>query len=324
MGTAKCGFCKSEAKFEHVSNVANFYDFNCPICKYYFITHGVYERIKDRPIDNSLLWCISENIKYNASTYPITTSWHSTKEMRLPALASDIVVRRFEHYESVPVPHAEKSDGFLKWIAERIGSQSPFSWVKLELSDYYLLKINGKDEAWTWLSELRTKGLIEIDSPEGNYAPSTPSVHLTTGGWRRVADLMSYRLSNTGFIAMSFGYAERHLLEDALTSSCNDAGWKAQTIDRQEYVGGIVDAIIARINEARFVVADLTEHKNGVYFEAGYALGRGIPVIFTLKDSPDEKEKVHFDVQHLNQIRWKDYDDLKLKLSNRLKAILPR
>jgi len=37
----------------------------------------------------------------------------------------------------------------------------------------------------------------------------------------------------------------------------------------------INDAILAGIKKAKFTIADFTYHKSGVYFEAGYALGRG-------------------------------------------------
>ncbi len=319
----KCGFCKSDSDFWRVSNVDGFFGFDCPICHSYFIKGTLYDRIKVRPIDNALLWCISENIKNNAITLPVTASWHSMHETHLPPLASDIVVRRFENYENVPIHHAQKTNELLKRIAEKIGTSAPFTWVGLDLSDLYLLKMADFKEAVTWLDELIRNRFIETNLSMGIEFKDLEA-SLTTEGWRHVSTLTNYLKSNTGFIAMSFGYAERNQLESTITDACSSAGWKATAIDRHEYAGGVVDAIIAKINESRFVVADLTEHKNGVYFEAGYAIGKNIPVIFTVKDEETETEKVHFDVKHLNQIRWKDYADLKLKLTNRLKAILPR
>ena len=44
-------------------------------------------------------------------------------------------------------------------------------------------------------------------------------------------------------------------------------------IDAKEYAGGVMDEIISEIRRARFVIADCTQQRNGVYFEAGFAIG---------------------------------------------------
>jgi nucleoside 2-deoxyribosyltransferase len=54
----------------------------------------------------------------------------------------------------------------------------------------------------------------------------------------------------------------------------------AHRVDKAEFNDDITDEIIAGIKECRFVVADLTGYRDGVYFEAGYAKGLGKPVIF--------------------------------------------
>jgi hypothetical protein len=318
----KCGFCKSDSDSEAVGNLG-LLRYNCPICKLYFISSTADVSIQNRPVDNTLLWCISENIKFNAKEFPVITAWHSTKEQQLPKHASDTVIKKIEHYENLEIRHADKADELLKTIARKVGTQHPFSKVSIEMEDLYVLKIIDEAEASTWLNKLGEAKLIYRTGGLGVPLRGT-KFSLSTEGWGRISELKNTSESKSGFIAMSFGYKERNLLEDAIIKGCEGAGWNAKTIDKHEYVGGVVDEIIGKINESRFVIADLTEHKNGVYLEAGYALGRNIPVIFTLKNDPSETEKAHFDVQHLNQIRWTDYEDLKTKLTNKLKAILPR
>ncbi|MDA1051804.1 MAG: hypothetical protein O3C40_15165 [Planctomycetota bacterium] len=65
---------------------------------------------------------------------------------------------------------------------------------------------------------------------------------------------------------------------------------------------------MSEIRKARFLVADFTKHRNGVYFEAGYAIGLQIPVIWLCRE--DEMGRVHFDTEHFNHIVWKDATDL--------------
>jgi nucleoside 2-deoxyribosyltransferase len=68
-------------------------------------------------------------------------------------------------------------------------------------------------------------------------------------------------------------------------------------------------------------VADFTLHKAGVYFESGFALGLGIPVIWTCRE--DELVKTHFDTRQYNHVVWKDEQDLFEKLKRRIEATIP-
>jgi len=325
---AKCCFCKSDTKyFTQIQGNRDLYCVECPICNLYFISRQLWEKLKDRKVDNALLWCISENIKFNAKTDPITTSWHSRHET-LPKLASDIVVKWFDSYLDLKINHASKPMELLVTLADSVPDHQPFGKFRILPESIYRAKINGFDEAAMWVDELIEEGLLDtvdykLHRKSQNRHLVTPEARdftITTKGWS-VINRETAKVSSTGFVAMSFSYAERNKLENAITEGCKAAGFAATIVDRHEYVGGVVDEIMAKINSAKFVVADLTEHKHGVYFEAGYAMARGVPVIFTVRDADEETKKIHFDVKHLNQIRWKDYDDLQSKISNRLKAL---
>ena len=71
---------------------------------------------------------------------------------------------------------------------------------------------------------------------------------------------------------------------DAIKPGIEKAGYEAVRIDRKEHVNKIDDEIIAELWRARFVVADFTHGadgaRGGVYYEAGFAHGRGVTVIF--------------------------------------------
>jgi nucleoside 2-deoxyribosyltransferase len=122
--------------------------------------------------------------------------------------------------------------------------------------------------------------------------------------------------SEGALLAQAFEEAIRPAIED-------DAGYvKAIRVDREHFLGDIVFEIIARIRESRFVVADVTQHKNGVYFEAGYAMGMGLPVIWTCHKK--DLEHAHFDTRNLNHIEWSDPPELRTKLANRILATIGR
>ena len=110
----------------------------------------------------------------------------------------------------------------------------------------------------------------------------------------------------------------------------NDNKFTALKIDSKEHCNDINDEMIAQIRKSRFMIADLTGYRGGVYFEAGFAHGLGIPVIYTchkkwLHTNSDKGiEGVHFDINHRNIILWDDenLDDFKTRLSNRINAII--
>ncbi len=89
----------------------------------------------------------------------------------------------------------------------------------------------------------------------------------------------------------------------------------------REHNGKIDDLIIAEIRKSGLLVADFTKQRGGVYFEAGFAMGLGIPVIWTCRS--DDVEKLNFDTRQYNHIIWTDADDLKKKLQLRIEASIP-
>ena len=71
-------------------------------------------------------------------------------------------------------------------------------------------------------------------------------------------------------------------------------------------------------------MADFTQDgdlaRGGVYYEAGFAQGLGLPVIFTCQK--DCVEKLHFDTNHYNHLVWTEPEELRKMLSNRIVRVL--
>ena len=101
-------------------------------------------------------------------------------------------------------------------------------------------------------------------------------------------------------------------------------GLRPLRIDQKEHINKIDDEIIAEIRRSRFLVADFTHGnegaRGGVYYEAGFAHGLGIPAIFTCRD--DAVSKLHFDTNHYNHIVWATPEELREKLRNRILAAI--
>ena len=71
--------------------------------------------------------------------------------------------------------------------------------------------------------------------------------------------------------------------EKGLKKGISDAGYAPLRISMKEHVNKICDEIISEIKRSRFIVADYTGHRGGVYYEAGFAAGLGLPVILAFQ-----------------------------------------
>jgi len=130
------------------------------------------------------------------------------------------------------------------------------------------------------------------------------------------------RLSKNCFIAMSFNDTEKPIYTEGILPALIETGYEpiivnALHIDSDKTIN---DEIIASIKKSKFIIADFTAQKNGVYFEAGYALGRGLKVIYTCK-RPDF-DKTHFDTNHFSHILYNDTSELKTALINKIEAFI--
>lgn len=76
--------------------------------------------------------------------------------------------------------------------------------------------------------------------------------------------------------------------------------------------------VAAPIEGAAHGAQVFTEARGGVYYEAGFAHGLGIEVIFTCKENA--LENVHFDTRQHNHIVWKKPEELRQGLAKRISA----
>ncbi|MES2832756.1 MAG: hypothetical protein V4695_12265 [Pseudomonadota bacterium] len=129
---------------------------------------------------------------------------------------------------------------------------------------------------------------------------------------------------DSGFCAMWFSSEITFLWVDAIEPAIRGAGYKPIRIDNVEHNNKIDDEILANIRRSRFVIADFTGHRGGVYFEAGFALGLGRPVIWTVKE--DELKEVHFDNRQYRFTTWNEtkINDFRQALQVRIEATIGR
>jgi hypothetical protein len=189
-------------------------------------------------------------------------------------------------------------------------------------SEYYPLfyAINSQ-ELITIIHELEQSGYLRRAEFKSTGSSYIAEISVTAKGFDRIYELGKVNpTSHQAFVAMWFDSSLDNIYEKGVKRAIEDAGYDSKRIDKKEFLGKIDDEIIAEIRRSRFLVADFTGFRTGVFYEAGFAYGLGIPVIFTCKEDYKDKIKEHFDTRQYKHITWKDENDLYTQLLNTIGA----
>ena len=184
------------------------------------------------------------------------------------------------------------------------------------------LYFKNHQEYWFYLSTLQNYGFIsfiDASSKDGNDAIN---IRLTYSGLEYVINLQeSGEKSNKCFVAMNFSESMVETRE-AIKEVLKKCGYQPILIDEANYDSEktINDAIISSIKECKFLIADFSGQRHGVYFEAGYGLGKGRQVIYMC--SEEDFDNLHFDTNHYPHIKYVDLADMKIKLENKIRAFI--
>jgi hypothetical protein len=171
-----------------------------------------------------------------------------------------------------------------------------------------------KEELKVIVNHLQNDGYLKVPQSQ-NLGSLSPKGHIHCDELRR-----ERTTSSQGFVAMSFDGDLDLAWQDGFFRGIMSAGYAPMRIDKKDHNNDITDEIIAEIRRSNFVVADLTMHRNGVYFEAGFAMGLDKPVFYTCRDS--DMKDTHFDVRQYNCLVWKEPVELASRLSLRIQAVL--
>lgn len=134
--------------------------------------------------------------------------------------------------------------------------------------------------------------------------------------------LESGKNSTRCFVAMAFKDDTERFYNEGIAKAIEENSFRPIRVDKEhtENEQTINDFIIASIKQSRFCVADLTHQRNGVYFEAGYAFGRGLKVILTCHRK--HLKKVHFDLKPMQIVLYSTPEELREALSLKIQAFV--
>lgn len=337
----ECPVCKSLAYFYSNFEYSMVF-YNCPICGRFEL--GEYNKRID--------------FNYNhLASYLVYNSFHSEEhgEFRYHTVMDkdkcDQYRQEFDKGNNVsgwpvhmddnmvenwyPKTFSEKVDRILLYINDKtkhVGQQISMGFRELMavlFVDQREVVVNGYGKKWAWREQddcdNEAKFMLDylvkceyITYIDGADEDAWIELSLTPEGYSRVDILQK----NTAYgrnvlVAMKFG-DETKLLREAIRKGISDAGYIAIFIDEVQHNEFITPELLKHIRDSKFVVVDLTHQNNGAYFEEGYAMGLGKPVIQLCK----QDTKLHFDIAQKNTIMWDVEDDIPERLKNRIIATI--
>ncbi|HJV26716.1 MAG TPA: hypothetical protein VJ673_13595 [Aromatoleum sp.] len=228
--------------------------------------------------------------------------------------------------QSVRLPKpAEQLNLFVQWLGDRqpgYGDGAHYDEHEIAATigasnqaglNFVLTEASGRHLISTHIQEMLSGDLLVAGE-----------LQLTFAGWALYDEIQRGHLaSRTAFMAMKFGDTELDsVFRDAFVPAVKATGFNLLRLDEVERAGLIDDKLRVEIRQSRFLIADLSHHNNGAYWEAGFAEGLGKPVIYTCRrDVFNDKTKgTHFDTNHHLTIVWEP--DRLEEAAERLKATI--
>ncbi len=306
METKNCKICESPSNNFEEDLRSGIFFFTCPQCGYYQITEEAFEDINLESITEDDKTLFSGHIRNNSNRENFLLL-NTEMLLKIP----EIVLS----YKRLTV--MEKVDSVLKYLGKEAVTLTDF--VDIYLNDYARFFLFKPNSLVTIIDFLRKQKYIRIQDKTDHY-----TCKLTIEGWGKYEKLKEINVySKKVFVAFGFNTDFAEGLFKTVQSACYECNeFNAVKSDPSQHDEKICDKIIADIKESRFIVADFTGQNQGVYYEAGYAMGLGIPVIRTCREDEVDNKKLHFDTRQYSHISWVNMVGLKKQLIAKIKRIV--
>lgn len=298
-----CPICRSPCR---TISPEGFQKVDCPRCGTYKIGHTPLALLEAQDIPKEIRWNISSYI-HSLKEYTLKAETiEDLKEVHPPRVSerAESLLHHLTRQYPVPGTKIKIHPGNMIYIFEVLSKQEEPEYIeslKVPLEIFYeylpILSagwITSLKELIFFLTEYLTSDLGYLEKRENN------EYFISARGWDYVQNTQKANDSNSIFVAMSFSSDLEDFYLNLVEKGIKKAGYDPIRVDRTEHVNRIDDEIIALIKRSKMVVADFTEQKNGVYFEAGFGLGLGIPIIWMCRH--DDLKRVHFDTRQYNTI----------------------
>lgn len=282
-----------------------------------FVCHSCLSSMEQIPKDHhSIVKGLIANGRWPERTFIVReecTKKESVKNAQIITLPDPLI--NFNYPKSA----SEKLNNLLQHIYSLQEEDGQYNLISCQKNSFYLKNyFKSSKECHFYLESLLNDGLIEM-YPDSEFSHNSTKIRISQKGLSRITHLQEAENPKSCFIAMAFD-DKTVFAREAIRRAVKKAGFEAVIIDEAHLASSqtIPDAILSNIKKCRFCVADFSLHRNGVYFESGFALGLGKPVIYLCQKA--EFENSHFDIKQLQHIIYDDAKTLENLLFDKIEA----
>jgi hypothetical protein len=216
------------------------------------------------------------------------------KESPIPEPLLHIARNKSPEVQAATTPSHEAVLDFLTYLRARHRSHDVADWYSLSKADaarqmnaYYEKEVG---------RAVRNQGLMYV-KPVFGAVDTHPGTEM-----------------HTAFMLMPFAPPLTDFYNDVIVPTLNEVDVKVRRADDFATVGELVKDIWRRINDADFIIADLTTRNPNVFYELGMAHTVGKPVILLAQSVADIPFDVHDQRAIVYDTSYKGIDAFKTKL----------
>lgn len=302
---------------------ATVYRITCPRCGVYDIAHRYISGERNQPALTDI-----DRVRLSHAMRKATDAYGLFAE----ELLNYETVKPLLERHPLPDP-VDQADIFVDQIGRRclFGEPTP-----AEIVDVWAARIGlkGAEQLKAMCTQLEAliqpSGLGHGGGVAGNLHLKPVAFTLTLDGWKRAKEIRKDRgPGNQAFVAMWFAPAMDAAFDDGFAPALSDTGHSPYRVDRDVHNNKIDDQIVAELRRSKLAIVDATGARPNAYWEAGFAMGLGIPVIWCCNDSPTAPglasgrwtDNLPFDIRQHSFIFWSDPADLRKKLTDKIRAL---
>ena len=298
MPTMRCNICKIDGVSVAPMGQRDASVVDCPRCSHYGISGTAEIEMDDRhrrEPDMALCAWIRD---------------HAERGTRPPLIDSNHIHRR--GFETPAHTVAEKIDLLLHAMRRR--TKNPGAIARLhKINDWPLAWAEDRDEFEYYVDTLVRRGLATREGEDPGYS----LFKITPDGFDYLGRPRSERATGTqAFVAMWLTAQMQPLYDQGLKPAIQQAGYDPYREGDTPHDHRIDARIMNEIQRSRFLIADATGARPSVFWEAGYALALGKPVIWTVRQDMLDRNEVPFDTRQFQHLPWTTPPDLIQKLAD--------
>jgi hypothetical protein len=267
-------------------------DFDCENCGSYHLAFAAIDLLRANPRWDRRL--IAHLIRKRA------------RENHRTNVTGDELLRMLDDQPSFPNAF-EQVENLLVWLAEKV--PAPGQPVGIDFASFQAVIGCSTPENFRWVvREARKRGWVQGDELESlsttEYTLADAS--LTLEGWEWYESIGRHKKSRVAFMAMQYGVPDLdRVVREHFVPGVAATGFELRQLRDRPEAGVIDNRLRVEIRRSRFLVCDVTHGNRGAYWEAGFAEGLGIPVIYTCERRVlDMPGGVHFDTRNCLVVPW--------------------